>query len=191
MGLVWKTIISIFIAVHLSMVIIAGLPDRSLFGQRILKKLELYQVFLGLDQPWSMFAPNPSPTNSYIDAEITFNDSSTEKWTFPRSSRLDSWERFTSGERVRKFSQENLIPMQRPELWLDLSRFLEREINKIEAHGRGRTVASVQFYRHVNTVKPPTEQFIEHGKLSTVFNKESVYQYKPTQELRHEAKNDH
>lgn len=191
MRILVKTLVSIFIAAHITMMVTSGLPDRSVVGQRILNHLRDYQVFFGLDQTWSMFAPNPSSVNSYLDATITFKDGSTEKWTFPRSSQLSDWDRFTGGERFRKYQQENLKAMERNEIWLDLGHFLEKEVNRIERSGRGRVFEQAQFYRHFNTVKPPTEQFIEHGKLSTNYQTESVFQYKPTEQVRHEAKNDH
>ncbi|XGC80057.1 hypothetical protein ACES2L_12040 [Bdellovibrio bacteriovorus] len=190
MGVFKKILISMFIALHVTVMVTAGLPDKSAVGKRILKSIAWYQIFFGLDQTWSMFAPNPSAVNSYLDATITFKDGTTEKWTFPRSSHMSSWDRFTSGERMRKYQQENLRPLERQDLWFDLSRFLEREITKLEQQGgRGRILESVQFFRHHNIVKPPTEVFIEHGKPSSNYQTESVFKYQAADGVRHEAKN--
>lgn len=189
MGRITKILVSIFITIHITLMVTSGLPDKSAVGKRILKSLEWYQVFFGLDQTWSMFAPNPSAVNSYLDATITFKDGSTEKWTFPRSSHMSSWDRFTSGERMRKYQQENLRPMERQDLWFDLSRFLEREVTKLEQQGRGRVVDEIQFYRHFNVVKPPTEVFVEHGTPSTNYQTEEVFKYKATEGVRYEVKN--
>lgn len=182
-------LVSVFVAIHITLMVTSGLPDRSAVGDAILRKLEFYQVFFGLDQTWSMFAPNPASVNSYLDAVITFTDGSTEKWTFPRSSRMSPWDRFTAGERVRKYQQENLMPMQRAGMWFDLSRFLEREVSKLEKEGKGRVVAQIQFYRHVSHVKPPSEVFVEHGKVTTEFQKEAVFNYIAKEKVRYEAKN--
>lgn len=178
MGIIRKTFISIFIAIQITIMVTAGLPDRSAVGKEILNNLHWYQVFFALDQSWSMFAPNPVSKNSYMDAIISFKDKSTEKWTFPRASQLDGWARFTSGERLRKYQQENLIPNTKMEMWQDLSHFLEREINRIEKNGKGRAIDQIQFFKHTNSIKPPTEKFVQHGQINTEYQAESVFVYK-------------
>lgn len=187
MARITKAVVSFFIFFHILVMVTSGLPDRSAIGKNLLKELQWYQIFFGLDQTWSMFAPNPTAVNSYLDAVITFKDGSTERWTFPRSSQMDDWDRFTGGERFRKYQQENLRSLEKTEMWFDLGRFLEREINLIEKTGQGRTFESVQFYRHSNTVKPPTVIFVEHGRLSSEFQSEAVFQYKATEKVRYEA----
>ncbi|KYG68123.1 hypothetical protein AZI87_02360 [Bdellovibrio bacteriovorus] len=184
-----KALISAFIAIHITMLVTAGLPDRSVVGDRILKSLARYQIFFALDQPWSMFAPNPSAVNSYLTATINFKDGSTEHWTFPRPSQMDSFDRFTSGERFRKFQQDNLIPMEKTDLWSDLAKYVSREVMKLEKQGRGREFESLEFYRHHNIVAAPTKVFVPHGTLSSKFTSENVFQFKSNQQVRHEANN--
>ncbi|MGZ3771183.1 MAG: hypothetical protein ACXVCP_01810 [Bdellovibrio sp.] len=179
-----KTIISFFIVIQVTIMVIAGLPDKSAVGNAILDNLYWYQVLFALDQTWSMFAPNPLSKNSYMDAVITFKDKSTEKWTFPRASHLDGWRRFTSGERLRKFQQENLIPKQKMELWSDLGLFLQREINRIEKNGQGRSIDYIEFFSYSSFVKPPSEKFIPHGQVIDDYKKESVFVYKPKEETK-------
>lgn len=171
------------------MVVTAGFPDRSAVGHKILTFLEPYQILFGLDQTWSMFAPNPSNLNSYLTATITFKDGSTEKWTFPRASQMDPGERFTAGEKYRKYQQENLVPMQKTELWYDLSRYVAREVSKIERGGRGRELAEITFYRHTNLIQPPDRVFVPHGKMATNYSPEKAFEFKPTGEMRYEANN--
>lgn len=189
MGNVKKIFISVFIITHLTIMITAGLPDRSAVGKAVLNHLRWYQTFFALDQSWSMFAPNPTSKNSYMDAVITFKDNSTEKWTFPRASHLGGWERFTSGERLRKYQQENLVPMVKMEMWYDLAHFLEKEINQIEKKGRGRVIDQIQFFKHTNFIKPPSEKFVEHGHASTDFQTESAFVFKASDRMIYEAKN--
>lgn len=189
MELIKKIVVSIFITIHITMMVTAGLPNQSAVGKEVMKTLRWYQVLFSLDQSWSMFAPNPSSKNSYLDAVITFKDGSTEKWTFPRASHLDEWPRFTSGERLRKYQQENLIPMSRNELWFDLARYLEREVDKIEATGKKRIVEQIQFYKHTSVLKSPTVQFIEHGKPITDYKSEAAFLFKSNDKVIYEAKN--
>lgn len=186
-----KGLISLFIAVHIVMMVTAGFPNRSVVGDYILQSLARYQIFFGLDQTWSMFAPNPASVNSYLTADIFFKDGSQETWTFPRASQIKGIERFTAGERYRKYQQENLLPMEKAELWFDLCRYIVREVAKIEKNGRHRELDHLQLYRHHNVVPAPTVAFIPHGQLSTQFNKDSVFHFKPTEQVRYEANNNH
>lgn len=186
-----KTIISIFIACHIAMLVTAALPDRSLIGDMILNSLARYQIFFGLDQTWSMFAPNPASVNSYLTATINFKDGSTEQWTFPRASQIHGLERFTAGERYRKYQQENLLPMEKAELWFDLSHYVAREVQKIEDKGRHREFDQLQFVRHYNVVPHPTQAFIPHGQMSTQYATEAIFHYKPAEKVRYEANNTH
>lgn len=191
MTLFKKVLVSAFIAVHLVMIATTAFPDRSAVAEKFLALVAPYQIFFGLDQTWSMFAPNPASVNSYLTATLTFKDGSTEKWTFPRSSQIDGLKRFTAGERYRKYQQENLVPMEKSELWFDLSRYVAREVARIEKSGPGRELDQIQFYRHSNVIQPPTKIFIPHGQLSTAYASESVFHFKSTGEMRHEASNNH
>lgn len=186
-----KVLISAFIMGHIVMMVTSALPDRSAVGDRVLQALSPYQVFFGLDQPWSMFAPNPASVNSYLTATITFKDGSTEQWTFPRASQLDSWDRFTAGERYRKYQQDNLLPMEKSELWFDLSHYVAREVARLEQFGRKREFDQLYFYRHTNIVQPPTQVFVPHGQLAKDYSSESVFHFKPTGGPRYEANNSH
>lgn len=189
MGIIKKIFVSVFIVIQITIMIISGLPDRSAVGKEVLNNLRWYQTFFALDQSWSMFAPNPTSRNSYLDATITFTDNTTEKWTFPRSSQLGGWERFISGERLRKYQQEHLASVRKVELWYDLSHFLEKEVNRIEKNGKGRVIASIQFFRHSNNIKAPTEKFVEHGQPSTDFKTEAAFNYKSSNGIKNEIKN--
>ncbi|QDK38780.1 hypothetical protein [Bdellovibrio sp. NC01] len=181
--------ISLFITLNVVLMATASLPDRSAVGDNILNVLWRYQTFFALDQMWSMFAPNPANVNAYLDAEITFKDGSKERWTFPRPSRMPSWEKLLGGERFRKYSQENLVPMEKSEVWFDMSRFVAREVVNLENQGKHREIKELQFYRHFNIVKPPQEKFIPHGQMSTEYQTEAVFHFIPTepQKVKYEA----
>ena len=182
-----------FLAVNIVLIVTASLPDRSAVGDNILDVLAPYQTFFALDQMWSMFAPNPASVNAYLDAEVTFKDGSKEHWTFPRPSKMPSLEKLLGGERFRKYSQENLVPMEKPEVWFDMSRFVANEIQQIENSARHREVADLQFYRHYNFVAPPKEKFIPHGQMSTQYETEAVFHYKPSdkEKVTYEANINH
>jgi hypothetical protein len=186
-----KSIIVLFVAVNATMMVFSALPDRSVLGDRILDSVARYQIFFGLEQSWSMFAPNPANMNSWVDAEIEFTDGSKEKWTFPRPSQISETERILGGERYRKYAQENLVPMERSEVWFDLSRFVARDVASIEEKGRHRIVKEVEFFKHSNFIESPDKVFIPHGELSKNFESEAVFNFKPDQKVRYEAQVHH
>lgn len=188
MKLYLKVPILMFIALNVAMMITAGLPDKSEVGRRFLRLISPYQSFFALDQNWSMFAPNPSSTNSYVEAVIRFTDGSTERWTFPRASQISSVDRFTAGERFRKFSQEGLRPVeQKKDVWKNLGQFIERDVVKLESFGKKRTLEKLEFYRYSNRIKDPAKVFVNHGVLSKQFDSEMIYEYRPATQG---AKND-
>lgn len=180
MKLYLKVPILMFIALNVAMMVTAGLPDKSEVGRRFLRLISPYQSFFALDQNWSMFAPNPTSTNSYVEAVIRFTDGSMERWTFPRASQASSADRFTAGERFRKFSQEGLRPVEKKkDIWKDLGAFVERDVVKLESFGRKRTLSKLEFYRYSNRIKDPRKEFVKHGVLSKHFDSEMIYEYRP------------
>ncbi|MNS90897.1 hypothetical protein D3C72_1249670 [compost metagenome] len=178
-------------ALNAAIIIVDSLPDRSVVGQKFLNSVQRYQTFVGLDQAWSMFAPIPGGVNSYVDAQITFKDGSKEKWTFPRPSQIKDIDKFLAGERYRKYAQENLIPMERSEVWFDLSYYVAREVARIEESGRRRVLEDIQFYKHTSLVKSPDKVFIPHGQLSKDYETQAVFNYRPEQKVKNEVSVSH
>ena len=191
MGLIKKILVSAFIFLNVSIIVLDSLPDKSVVAQKYLNLVNRYQTAIGLDQAWSMFAPIPGGVNSYIDADITFADGSKEKWTFPRPSQIKDVDKFLAGERYRKYAQENLIPMERSEVWFDLSYYVAREVKRIEESGRRRVLTDIQFYKHTNLVQAPTKVFIPHGQLATKYESQAVFNYRPEQKVKNEISASH
>lgn len=191
MKVVRKSLISGFIFLNLLVMVMSSLPDKSAVTQKIMQPVYRYQRFFGLNQAWRMFAPNPSRANSYLEATLNFTDGSSEKWTFPRASQMSEWDRFISGERFRKYQQEHLRPLQKPELWKDLAEFLVRETGKVEKQGQKRTLERVVFNRSSNVILAPSKEWIPHGQKSTNYKTEEVYSYVVNERSMYETKNDH
>jgi hypothetical protein len=173
------------------MIVWDSLPDKSVVAEKFLYSIRYYQMFFALDQAWSMFAPVPGGVNSYLDAELKFTDGSKETWTFPRPSQIDPTDKFLAGERYRKYSQENLVPMERSEVWFDLSHYVAREVDRIELKGRHRVLEDVTIFKHSSIVQPPEKVFIPHGQISTKYSNEAVFNYRPDLKVRHEASLSH
>jgi hypothetical protein len=181
--------ISVFIAFNLMMIVTASLPDRSELGRLILRTFGSYLEVVGLEQPWSMFAPNPMSLNSYVEVEISFKDGSKEKWSFPRPTIMKGAEKILGGDRYRKFSQEYLMPEKNEDIWFDVSRYVTRQIYKLEANGKKRMIERLQFYRYYSWVEDPTKSFVLHGEKSPDYRKEGVFYFIPANKAKYEVTN--
>ncbi|WP_413577499.1 hypothetical protein ACLVWU_03965 [Bdellovibrio sp. HCB290] len=164
----------------------ASFPDRSELGRLILRNFGYYIDVVGLEQPWSMFAPNPMSLNSYIEVEILFKDKSTEKWSLPRPTQMDGFSKVIGGDRYRKFTQEYLMPEKNEEIWFDVARYVARNVNHIEANGRKREIEKLQFFRYYNYVQDPQKVFVRHGDMSGEYKRESVFYFYPAKKEKYE-----
>ncbi len=61
-----------------------------------------YLFFTGQWQSWDMFAPNPSNTDIWMDAIVTYQDGSEARFIYPRMVGLPITEKYFK-ERYRKF----------------------------------------------------------------------------------------
>ncbi len=84
-----------------------------------------YIVFLGLDQDYSMFAPELRKKNRSLFALITFCDQSTIIWSYPRMDRLKYWQSIFK-ERYRKFGNDNIVEPCFKIFWPDFARYIAR-----------------------------------------------------------------
>jgi hypothetical protein len=183
------TAISIFVAFNLMIILTAAFPDRSELGRLILRTFGDYLDFTGLEQPWSMFAPNPMSLNSYVEVEIHFKNGSKEKWSLPRPTQMNGADKVIGGDRYRKFTQEYLMPDKNEDIWFDVARYVTRHVNKIEAVGQHREIEKLQFYRYYNYVEGPKKQFVRHGEKSGDYKKESVFYFYPANKEKYEVSN--
>ncbi|MBS1724575.1 MAG: hypothetical protein JSS66_16660 [Armatimonadetes bacterium] len=63
---------------------------------------QYYLSSTGLWQYWDMFAPNPSNTDIWYDAIVTFANGQTRIIGYPRMKTLNNWEKYFK-ERYRKY----------------------------------------------------------------------------------------
>jgi hypothetical protein len=129
-----RTLISAFIAFHLVVIVSGAIPAdfflvRALHTQGFLvalnEKLAPYAKAAGLQVGWSMFAPNPSRDNTYVDSEITYRNGRMHIWSFPQMQELSYYERYVQ-ERYRKFATERLCAKENSALWPDAARYIAR-----------------------------------------------------------------
>jgi hypothetical protein len=95
-----QILISIFIMAYFFIVQITLLSPCPFKGymHRITRPVE---IFLGLDQSWCMFCPNPRDFNFHTYALVTFKDGSTGYYEFPRPDHMNQL-KAALRERMRK-----------------------------------------------------------------------------------------
>ena len=87
---------------------LAGLrdaPNRILFyNENYVRQspMKYYLKSTGLWQSWDMFSPNPSNTDVWIDAVVTYEDGPKVQYLYPRMKKLSIREKYFK-ERYRKF----------------------------------------------------------------------------------------
>jgi hypothetical protein len=129
-----RVVISAFLLFHLVVLVSGSIPANFFlvtalnaqgFLTALAEKLAPYASGAGLQVGWSMFAPNPSHDNTYIDAEISFRDGRKHIWSFPQMQELGYIERYVK-ERYRKFATERLCAKENAALWPDAARYIAR-----------------------------------------------------------------
>lgn len=177
-NIIRTSLITGFILLNLFLLIFDALPHQNLFEEKAINMFSRYKKALSLHQSWSMFAPNPSRENLYVDAELFFEDGSKEKWTFPRA-HLDQVGSVMMRERIRKYSQDNLELKDAKNAWMDLSRFVSREVKGIESRGLHRKLTGIQFYQHTNYIPRMEKKFIPHGQFAEKFEVTPAFYFNP------------
>ncbi|UOF01249.1 hypothetical protein [Bdellovibrio reynosensis] len=185
-----KIVITAFFTLNVSIMIVDGLPDKSLLGSRFLKSVAQYQAWSMLYQPWAMFAPNPMNTTAFVEAQVEFTDGTFDTWQIPRPQNAKGWQRLVA-DRYRILGQETLLPNTNELVWFDFSKFVTNQVQLKEKEGKNRTVKNLSFHRKFSRVIPPPQgPLIPHGQLSTSFESEPVFAYQPNLETqRYEANN--
>lgn len=69
---------------------------------KTLSPVRAYLLSTGAWQYWDMFAPDPSNTDVYCDADVTFRDGTTRTVAYPRMAELSIPMKYVK-ERYRKF----------------------------------------------------------------------------------------
>jgi hypothetical protein len=113
-----------------------------------------YLVFTGLFQKWDMFAPDPSKTNNFVGAHITYRSGATSLWTFPRMENLGYTDKYIK-ERYRKYANDCLRLDGYSALWPDAARFIARVNNRPSDPPTG--VALVRYWSFVPPPEPNGE----------------------------------
>ena len=139
--------ISIFILVHLYIIVTWGLPG-SRFRTAVIQPVQDYVINTGLWHSWDMFSPEPLAVNFHLEAEITYADGARGIWEFPRMEKLGLWERFQK-ERYRKWRERVRQDSYSP-VWADTARYIARLHNNPVNPPR-----RIVLIRHWEPISPP------------------------------------
>jgi hypothetical protein len=82
-----RALITVFLVVTVVALVFWNMPDSRL-RYRVLKVLQPYVFATGLDQNWSVFAPDPRRQVLDLNARIEYADGSAEIWKLPSGGAL-------------------------------------------------------------------------------------------------------
>ena len=177
-----RRMISAFLLFHLIVIVSGAIPADFFLVNALHAKgfltaftdgLAPYAKTEGLQVGWSMFAPNPSRDNTYIDAEITYRNGRKQVWSFPQMQELGYFDRYMK-ERYRKFAEERLWVKENSALWPDATRYIAR-LNA-DASNPPQSVKLVAYRFVIPPLPPPGETPPTERMESEVF---FVYTVKP------------
>jgi hypothetical protein len=144
-----RWLISVFLVVTVGGIVVANLPEGAV--QRDLAKVtEPYMNATGLDQRWSMFAPNPRNEILYLAARVVHADGRVTIWHPPADGALLGayrdyhWRKFVEHAVTRPGS-----PEEWPQLWEPLARYIASQ-----AHD-GSPPVSVTLVKRRAVILPP------------------------------------
>lgn len=120
-----------------------------------------------------MFSPNPSRTNAYITAEVTFNDKSKDTYSFPKSSEMSVFEKYVSGERFRVI-EEAIRNDENKFLWRDSAKFALR---KLRENNYNKIPIKVDLVRHWEEIPDMKVEFRKHLTKTKNYQSQKFFTY--------------
>lgn len=138
---------TLFIAFHTVLIALWVFPVNSSFTDFLRRCIGPYFSLVGLNQEWSLFAPDPIEANSYVDAQVVFENGDVRNWSFPRLETLQFKDRYRKA-RYRKFTGW-LYRRNFRYAWKDAARYVAAQFKGAEAPPR-----TVKLIRHWARIPP-------------------------------------
>lgn len=174
MGPISKIFISAFIIINFLSMLRVHLPLENKLFASIYRPVDRYLSFFSIYQDWLMFAPNPSRTNLFVTAIVEFSDGSTDTFGFDYHNDLPLMEKYTNGERYRKFLSEGVSKESNKWMWPDIAKF---SLRKVSTRNIGKRPVRVRLSRHWDEIPPLRQEFRPHGEELSRYKKFSFYTY--------------
>lgn len=156
---------NLLIFIFLMIMIRTHLDRSSPLVYNIYKPITPIQNFFSFYQNWSMFSPNPSRVNAYVDAEIFFKSGKKITYSFLRPSRDELIRRYLFGERFRKYLAEGIRLDGHSRLWPATAEYIARDIK--DEHPN-EVIDRINLQRHWYNIPDWKENFIPFTKEANV-----------------------
>jgi hypothetical protein len=150
-GLILRnTLITAFFVWQIFAVTIWLMPSGSGPRRHLIPVVRNYMMETGCVQGWSMFAPNPTKTDVYIQVQVAYGDGARKSWIFARPSQQGYVQRYQS-ERLRKMI-DNIHTDENKRVWPYLARYAAIMSDRRTPGTYPMTVSLVRFSR---LISPP------------------------------------
>ncbi|HLK68172.1 MAG TPA: DUF5819 family protein [Bryobacteraceae bacterium] len=137
-----------FIAFHAVAITLWVIPFNDTLTALVRRYVGPYFSLLGLHQEWSLFAPDPIATNSYVDAEVLLRNGEMRVWNLPKLEGLGFQERYSKA-RYRKFTNW-LYRDSYSYAWPDAARYIARQFKSSPV--RPLTVSLVRHWARIPAI---------------------------------------
>ena len=145
-----KTAISLFFLWQVFAVSVWLMPPTSGPHQHLTPIVRNYMLATDCDQGWTMFAPNPTKLDVYVQVVADYGNGTQRSWNFPRPSQEGYIERYQA-ERMRKMI-ENAQASSAERMWPFLARYAAIQS---DSGAPGTYPMTVHLIRHARLVPPP------------------------------------
>lgn len=169
-----KIIISAFILFNFLPMLRVHLPLDTKFFSALYKPVDTYLSFFSIYQDWLMFAKNPARINTYLTAEVEFDDGTSEVYMFPHPTELNLMEKYIYGERFRKIISEAIRKDENSWMWQDTAKFALRKLKDKNFH---KIPLKVHLNRHWFETPALEQTFIPHLTKYENYQKYKFYTY--------------
>lgn len=146
----WKKVLSAF-AVFFVFIVVSWLQDDGPLKQKMAEYTWPPMVFFEWVQHWSLFSPDVRNTIYHENAIITFDDGTAQLYEFPRTQKMDQWEKFQR-EKLRKMFLDNIIWTEMGYAWTQPP--VCRYLAKSTANAKNQPVQVIMF-KNENYNPPP------------------------------------
>jgi hypothetical protein len=162
------------ITFYVMMMMKTHLPmDKAIFKAAYLP-VDRVQYFLGFNQTWMMFSPNPSRLDSLVKGEVEFFDGTSVTFDFLEKDEKSLSYKYLKGEKLRKFSSENLRQDSNKYLWSDASDYVLRKVQQEVS----KKAVKVSLIRYWNETPDWNKSFIKHGDWKENYQSHTFYSKK-------------
>ena len=162
------------ITLFVMMMMKTHLPMDKVFFKSLYYPVDRIQYFLGFNQTWMMFSPNPSRLDSLVKGEVEFSDGSSATFDFLEKNEKSLSYKYLKGEKFRKFSSENLRQDSNKYLWSDASDYVVKKIKKRNT----KTPVKVSLVRFWSETPDWNKSFIKHGDWKKNYQSFNFYSKK-------------